>query len=62
MVGLRYAGGGRWSRKQARIHRSGRAVTLAVGRFDVRYAREYYDYKQGETRARIRHYGQVKEQ
>jgi hypothetical protein len=37
-------------------------VTLAVGRFEARYAREYYDYRQGETRARIRHYGQVKEQ
>lgn len=37
-------------------------VTLAAGTFDVRYAREYYDYRQGETRARIRHYGDVKEQ
>jgi hypothetical protein len=37
-------------------------VTLAAGRFEARYAREYYDYRQGETRARIRHYGAVKEQ
>jgi hypothetical protein len=32
-------------------------VTLAAGTFG-----EYYDYRQGETRARIRHYGDVKEQ
>ena len=32
-------------------------VTLAAGTFEARYAREYYDYRQGETRARIRHYG-----
>jgi hypothetical protein len=37
-------------------------VTLAAGTFDARYSREYYDYRQGETRARIRHYGDVKEQ
>jgi hypothetical protein len=37
-------------------------VTLAPGTFQARYAREYYDYRQGETRARIRHYGDVKEQ
>lgn len=37
-------------------------VTLAAGTFEARYAREYYDYRQGETRARIRHYGDVKEQ
>jgi hypothetical protein len=37
-------------------------VTLAAGRFEARYTREYYDYRQGETRARIRHYGAVKEQ
>jgi hypothetical protein len=37
-------------------------VTLAAGKFEARYAREYYDYRQGETRARIRHYGDVKEQ
>jgi hypothetical protein len=37
-------------------------VTLAAGTFEARYAREYYDYRQGETRARIRHYGAVKEQ
>ena len=37
-------------------------VTLAAGKFQARYAREYYDYRQGETRARIRHYGDVKEQ
>jgi hypothetical protein len=37
-------------------------VTLAAGTFEARYAREYYDYRQGETRARIRHYGPVKEQ
>jgi hypothetical protein len=30
-------------------------VTLAAGTFEARYAREYYDYRQGETRARIRH-------
>jgi hypothetical protein len=37
-------------------------VTLAAGTFEARYTREYYDYRQGETRARIRHYGDVKEQ
>lgn len=37
-------------------------VTLAAGTFEAHYTREYYDYRQGETRARIRHYGDVKEQ
>jgi len=37
-------------------------VTLAAGKFEARYTREYFDYRQGETRARIRHYGDVKEQ
>jgi hypothetical protein len=37
-------------------------VTLAAGTFQAHYTREYYDYRQGETRARIRHYGDLKEQ
>jgi hypothetical protein len=36
-------------------------VTLAVGTYAARYTREYFDYRQGEVRAKIRHYGPVRE-
>ena len=36
-------------------------VKLAVGTVSGRYTREYFDYKQGEVRAKIRHYGDIKE-
>jgi hypothetical protein len=36
-------------------------LTLAVGTYEARYVRRYYDYRQGEVRARIRHYDTEKE-
>jgi hypothetical protein len=36
-------------------------VKLAVGTVAARYTREYFEYKQGEVRSKIRHYGDIKE-
>ena len=35
-------------------------VQLALGSFDVEYAREFLEYRKAETAARIRSYGDVR--